>query len=393
MGSFADFKRAKTGRKLGKIETHLAEKLAKAEWGEFRIGDLFEIGTGSLLSSDELSIGNIPRVSAKSENNGIIGYYDTGSLENARHFENFISVNFFGSDGGIFYHPYKASLEMKVHTLKIPNYEFNFNTGKFIAAALNNSLKGFDYGNQLSSSKLKELDLKVQLPTQNGKIDFIFMENFIAELKALRVAELHAYLQVTGLSNYRLTEEEKDAIEQPESLSWKNYSIGSIFDIATGRDVIIGKVSEGSIPLISHQHENNGITRYIKQLKDRRVFDFSTTLSLADRGVFKAHTQNQNFHIGTRVKALTFKNGCQSENIRLFFVSAINRLQILFTEYSQNATDKLPELEISLPYSDENFDVRYMDILISAVKKLVIKDVVDWADREIATTEQVIHKS
>lgn len=368
----------------------MAEKLERAEWGKFRIGNLFEIGTGSLLSSDELRVGNIPRVSAKSENNGIIGYYDTDKLENARHFENFISVNFFGSEGGIFYHPYKASLEMKVHTLKIPNYEFTGSTGKFIAAALKNLLKGFDYGNQLSSSKLKELDLKLQLPTQNGEIDFDFMENFIAELKALRVAELHAYLKATGLSNYTLTEEERIAIEKFEYLTWKNCSIGSIFDIATGRDVIIGKVFEGNIPLISHQHENNGITKYIEQLNDRRVFDFSTTLSLADRGVFKAYAQNQNFHIGTRVKALTFKNGCQSENVRLFFVSAINRLQILFTEYSQNATDKLPELEISLPYSNENYDVHYMDILISAVKKLVIKDVVDWADKQIETTEQVI---
>jgi hypothetical protein len=83
------------------------------------LGELFEIGTGSLLSINKLTSGVTPRISAKSDNNGILGYFDTENLASARHFENFISVNFFGTDGGIFYHPYMASVEMKVHTLKI----------------------------------------------------------------------------------------------------------------------------------------------------------------------------------------------------------------------------------------------------------------------------------
>ncbi|GFR66785.1 type I restriction modification DNA specificity domain protein [Elysia marginata] len=153
-------------------------------WKEFRIGDLFEIGTGSLLSSNELNDGEIPRISAKSENNGVLDYLDTDALSNARHFENFITVNFFGTDGGVFYHPYRASVEMKVHTLKIPNYEFNSHTGQFIATALKSPLNGFGYGNQLSSSKLKTLDFKIQLPIKcNGEIDYEFMERLISAVQ------------------------------------------------------------------------------------------------------------------------------------------------------------------------------------------------------------------
>lgn len=167
---------------------------------------MFEIGTGSLLASDDLQNGNIPRISAKSENNGILGYFSTEENLNARHFENFISVNFFGADGGIFYHPYKASVEMKVHTLKIPNYCFNNRTGNFIASALKRVLGGFGYGNQLSSTKLKELDFKIFLPVNTeGKINFKFMESFIAELEA--------YLCATGLSNYTLTKKEQSALD------------------------------------------------------------------------------------------------------------------------------------------------------------------------------------
>ena len=77
---------------------------------EFRIGDLFSIHTGGLLQASELKSGTIPRISVTSSNNGIIGYYDTAENDEARHFSNFISVNFFGN---CFYHPYKASVENK----------------------------------------------------------------------------------------------------------------------------------------------------------------------------------------------------------------------------------------------------------------------------------------
>ena len=177
---------------------------------------MFEVGTGSLLSSEELKNGKIPRISAKSENNGILGYFSSENLANARHFENFISVNFFGADGGIFYHPYKASVEMKVHTLKIPNREFSAKTGNFIASALKLSLRGFGYGNQLSSSKLKDSNFKIQLPTKNGEIDFGFMEELVGRIESDKIAKLDAYLVATGLKDYVLTVEEQQLLNNVE---------------------------------------------------------------------------------------------------------------------------------------------------------------------------------
>lgn len=71
-----------------------------------------------------------------------------------------------------------------------------------------------------------------------------------------------------------------------QTVKWADFTVGDLFEIATGRDVIIRDVQQGNIPLISHQHENNGITKYIKPLKDRTLFNHQTTISLADRGVF-----------------------------------------------------------------------------------------------------------
>ena len=95
---------------LGKTVSHRLQefenifKKSGGSWENFRIGDLFDIGTGSLLSANELVDGRIKRLSAKSDNNGLIGMYDTYGNNKARHFENFISVNFFGD---VFYWMWK----------------------------------------------------------------------------------------------------------------------------------------------------------------------------------------------------------------------------------------------------------------------------------------------
>lgn len=141
-----------------------------------------------------------------------------------------------------------------------------------------------------------------------------------------------------------------------------------MFNIYTGRDVIIGKTSPGEIPLISHQNTENGVTRRIEHISNRRIFHYEETISLADRGVFYATTQNEDFHIGTRVKALIFKDGKKSKNVRLFFSSAINKLQILFTDYSSNATDKLPKYKIQLPVLNGQIDYNFMESFIEELE-------------------------
>ena len=177
---------------------------------------------------------------------------------------------------------------------------------------------------------------------------------------------------------------------------FKNIKIKQIFKIHTGRDVIISETKDGNIPLVSHQHDNNGMTKLIHPLENRILFNYKETIALADRGVFYATTHNKNFYIGTRVKALTFIDGEKNEKIRLYFVTAINKLQILFKEYLDNATDKLPDLEIMLPVDkDEKIDYKYMEECIdkkinqtyNRVKKYL--EVNDFINKNLTKNEKV----
>ena len=71
----------------------------------------------------------------------------------------------------------------------------------------------YSYKNKLGGWNVVK-NKHIQLPQKRGEIDFDFMESFIAELEAERVAELSAYLTVSGLDNYELSNNEMAIIER-----------------------------------------------------------------------------------------------------------------------------------------------------------------------------------
>lgn len=259
-------------------------------------------------------------------------------------------------------------------------------------SCMRKSFSNFQWGvSSFNETILKSIEIRIPV-TSSGEIDFAFMQARIQEMEQARIQEMDAYLKVAGFENCELTDEERIAISSLSKIQFQSYKIGALFNVDTGRDVIIGRVEDGNVPLISHQHDNNGISKRIKQLTYRTLFDYTKTIALADRGVFYATTQAENFHIGTRVKALTFKNDSQDESVRLFFVAAINKLQILFKDYLVNATDKLPTLDIKLPITSiGEIDYHFMETYIRAQEKLAIQHVKDWRKKEIAATKNVVN--
>lgn len=372
--------------KPGKIDASLNSKLEKVEWGDFRIGDLFEIWTGSLLSNDELKIWNIPRISAKSDNNWILGNYNSEGSKKSRHFENFISVNFFGTDGWIFYHQYKASVEMKVHTLKIPNIEFNIKTWNFIATVLKQSLTGFWYWNQLSSSKLKDLNFTIQLPTKNWKIDFDFMENFIDELEKEKIEKLNNYLEVTWLKDYNLTGEEKKILEDFESgkVEWGEYKLGDLFDINTYKkrfDANKVDILGTWKPYVVRTALNNWIRWYINE--DKQFLNEWNTISFWQDTATMFY-QEKPYFTWDKIKILKSKSDSFNKWRWLFSISTMTKSFSSFTWWSSSFNINIIGNQwVQLPTKNNKPDYKIMEILISAIQKMVIKDVVLYSEEKM----------
>ena len=144
---------------------------------------------------------------------------------------------------------------------------------------------------------------------------------------------------------------------------WKDFKLNDLFLIYTGEDLIINRVKNGNIPIISHKAINNGIACWSELIPKRKMFSYRKTISLADRGNFKAYVQKCDFYIGTRVKALEIKSNV-SLNVLFFIANQIDKQSFKFS-YGYNATDNVGNISIMLPINESgNPDYDFMDIYI-----------------------------
>ncbi|MDS2273152.1 restriction endonuclease subunit S [Streptococcus pneumoniae] len=142
-------------------------------------GKSSQVPTGSSIPKRYLLDGKTPRISATNIDNGILGYYEDIDDKNYRVFENFISVSFLGA---VFYHKYKASLDMKIHCLKLKNKELNKEVAFYLTSIIRQALKNTEYKDQISSTVLP--DIKIKLPIDSrGTPDWNYMERYIEDLK------------------------------------------------------------------------------------------------------------------------------------------------------------------------------------------------------------------
>ncbi|WP_194148767.1 restriction endonuclease subunit S [Helicobacter pylori] len=213
----------------------LSSQLNAIKWGEFRLGDLFEIEKTLSFNKDALTQGqDYDYITRTSQNQGVL---QTTGFVNAENLNppftwslGLLQMDFFYRKKSWYAGQFmrkitpKTEIENKID-LRIAHY---FTT-------LLNALK-----RPLLSVLVRDIDKtfreqKIQLPlkptakTQTLKdIDFHFMEKFIAELEQCRLAELEqcrlaeleqcrlaelqAYLKATGLSNTTLSSGEENAL-------------------------------------------------------------------------------------------------------------------------------------------------------------------------------------
>ena len=165
---------------------------------------------------DLVDDGEIPVYSSDTSNNGIIGYTNREAEFIVSH-ENPIYLVFGDHTRSlnIVFHSFNVTDNVKVLSLKD---SYSIKILLYIISSWQKGVPNLGYSRHWSIAK----KVLFKVPVKNGVIDFAFMEQFIAELEAERIAELEAYLRVTGLSDYILTEEERAVLEAFRSgkISW-----------------------------------------------------------------------------------------------------------------------------------------------------------------------------
>ena len=366
-------------------------------WKEFEVKDIFEtmpfknglqVPTGALVSANHLEMGSTPRITVTSDNNGIGGYYKDFDDKNYRVYENCISVSFLGT---VFYHPYKASFDMKVHCLKPKNHVLSEYEALFILPIIRRKLHSNDYFNQTKSTDLPYMKLFLPATTDDTP-DWDYMAKRIKELETERIKELEAYLLASGLDDYELTEADKQVLA--EEVQWKEFRIGDLFEIHSPvKKFNANKVSfNGKYPYVARGTSNNGIRGYITE--DVAYLNPAHTLSFG-QDTATVYYQNEPYFTGDKIKIMELKNVELTESIAAFLVPVVRRAFSGFA-WGQNSFNEkvLNNIEVVLPVGNDNQpDWDYMERYIRVIEKSVITDVVKWKDRQITVTKQVVDKS
>ena len=368
------------------MNASLNEKLRAVKWGEFKYKEVFNrIEQGRRLKKDDQIDGTIPFVMSGTTNAGVVNYI---SNPVASFPKNAITIDIFGNT---FYRNYAFGAGDDTGVYWNDATAYSSNAMLFFAVAMQKSMMGrFSYGKKLRSSQSE--DFTMHLPvTADGKIDFDFMESFIAELEAERVAELSAYLTVSGLDNYELSSEEMAIIEhyKKNQIPFSEFEFIEIFNnIKQGRCLKKEDQRPGHIPFVMSGITNTGVVGYISNPVAKFPKN-SITVDIFGNSFFR----NYDFGAGDDTGVYWNTKREYSQTCMLFFAAAMeSALRGKYSYGKKLRSSQSTHFKMQLPTKGGKPDYDAMDTLISAVQKLVIKDVVSFTDRKIAGTKEVIAK-
>ncbi len=308
--------------------------LNDVEWREFRIKDIFETfqgtnglqtPTGGYIPKKDLISASIPRVTVRETNNGIDSYFFS-KHKNFRVYKNFISVSFMGS---VFYHPYEASLDMKVHALIPLEFTLTKNLSIFFIRSLLNNTKYYSYGNQLSSTDLANQRLYLPIDFQEN-LNLTFMESYIKqEQKEIAQKVIKYYEQ-------KILETGFDLVGL-EDASWKVFPFDKIFrEIQRGKRLKKDDHIEGVTPYVSSTSLNNGVDGFIGNQDNVRMFE--NNLTLANSGSVGSCFYHQYEYVASdHVTSLTLGNA--DKYIYLFMATIVRRLEEKYS-FNREINDK-----------------------------------------------------
>lgn len=366
----------------GKVNTLLSKKLENVEWGEYKLGVLFEklplkcvkkiFIKEEDISREATSEFNLPLVNAKDGSNGIMYY---GRSKDFDYAEMTIDIVNDGavSTGNVYSQPQKTGVLYNAYLIK-PKFATNEHILHFFTSSIFKSIKPkFGYDNKAGWEKVQKE--KVTLPTKNGNIDFEFMESFIATLEAERMEALEAYLAATGLKDYTLTKAEEKVLADYEKgeIEFGEFAYKSIFNkIKQGRRLKKDDQIVGNIPFVMAGVTNTGVVNYISN----PVASFPKNSITID--IF-GNTFYRNYDYGAGDDTGVYWNSAKvySNETMLHLATSMKKSIAGKFDYGNKLrSSQSLNFKMKLPTKNKQPNFELMESLISAVQKMVIKDVV-----------------
>ncbi len=330
--------------------------------------------------------GNYPYVARGSNNNGIKGYID----EDKTYLNPGNTISFGQDTATMFYQESAYFTGDKIKIFSLRHGELNSRIAVFLISAMKKSFSTFSWGSSSFNENVLN-KVKINIPSFNNVPAYNYMVKYIEELEAAHIEELEAYLVATGLSDYQLTEKDHLILEHFKDVEFSGFPVTELFSVCNTRNILSRDITEnsGDIPYLCASRENNSVSTYISY--DSSLLEKGNCIFIGGK-TFVVTYQERDF----------FSN--DSHNLRLYVNNEDGRTMFthlgLITciyksishKYSWGnsvSNKKIKNDVIWLPVKNKLPDFCYMHNLISVMQKLVIKDVVQYADKKLAAYRHV----
>lgn len=326
-------------------------KLDVKDWKEFKLENLFDsLEKGKCNNASVLKKAvedGINYIGAKRKDNGVMSYVERkadliskgnciimiGQGEGSSGYAIYMDKDFIGSN-----------------SLNIGYADWiNFYTGHFIVTCMCLEYPKYSFGRSWTGTKLKEtiiklpickddkgspiIDRSCKFSVDGYMPDFKWMEEYIKSIKSQPLKTFN---------------KKNSSINSFSMEKWKDFLIGDLFDIKTGKDFIYGEAIGNDFCVIGHGKDDNGVACKTEEVPEYELQDCSKTLSLGHIGNFIAYVHPKDFYLGTRTKALIVKEECINKKALLFLATVINKEAYKYV-YGRVGSDKFPKTYIKLP--------------------------------------------
>ena len=357
------------------------------KYATFNLFKLFDekVQRGTRLVKAKRIPGNIPLVTAGEANRGVAAWIKHNKVLFPA---NSLTIDMFGN---VFYRDQPFFADDNILVLASDG-KYSDKVMLYMSAQIRTALQDrFNYGHQFRQKSLRSVIISLPV-TPSDTPDFEYMEERIRELEKERIRELEAYLKVTGLSDATLTKAEQAALDKMNmgGVKWKKFKIDTILDkpIAGNVDIQRKDISNNGEFVVTSGLTNYGIQGHTTKFANI-VKDPSLTIDMFGNVFYRDEPYKLVTH--GRVYGFTSKL-IKSRETGLFLATVLHPLHEKFSYNNMFTWNKIKNLEIALPVtSSGDIDFDFIENYITAIEKQSICGVIEYKDKVIQTTKNMVN--
>ena len=365
--------------------------MQKVKWGEFKLSTFFNIENTLSFNTDKLVNGNeFDYVTRTSQNQGILkqtGFVNSENINSAGNWSlGLMQMDFFYRHNswyaGQFVRKITSKIQLSPSSILFFTSVLNKLKNKLLAVLVRDVDKTF-------------LNSVVLLPVlDNGQIDFAFIDKYLLELETVSFNELDSYLSINGLKDYTLTEKEKQVLEEFQKQAFEEFNVIDVFDVKNTGNILSRDITEnsGEVPYLCASSENNSVSSYISY--DEKYLDKGNCVFIGGKTFVVSYQEKDFFSNDSHNLILHLKNEEKRNKMnQLYLATCINKS--LGHKYSWGdsiSSTKIKKDKVALPVLNKKPNYEILETFISAIQKLVIKDVVLYVQRKKEETKKLLAK-